>query len=116
MRLGLLLLILIATLFGSSFWYQYLDTTCKIPVRYRIGNIDARFGTTEDEVKRIAKNAENLWEDALHTDIFTYDQSSNDVTINFVYDERQADADKEAELRADLDAKGGNERECGNTV
>ena len=107
MRLGLLLLILIATLFGSSFWYQYLDTTCKIPVRYRIGNIDARFDTTEDEVKRIVKNAENLWEDALRTDVFIYDQSSNDVIINFVYDERQADADKEAELRADLDAKEG---------
>lgn len=107
MRLGFLFLLLIATLFGSGFWYDSIQTTCKMPIRYHIGTIDERFGTSVDEVKRIAANAEALWEDALHTDIFVYDETDAGVTINFIFDKRQEDADHEAELRADLDAKEG---------
>lgn len=105
MRFPILMLILIATLFGGNFWYQYVDTTCKIPTRYRIGNIDSRFNTSEEEVRRITARAEALWEDSLHTDIFMYDQSSDDVVIHFVYDDRQEEAIHEAEIRADLEKK-----------
>lgn len=78
-----------------------------MPLHYHIGTIDERFGTSIDEVKRITAHAEALWEDALHTDMFMYDETGDGVTINFIFDKRQEDADHEAELRADLDAKEG---------
>ncbi|QQR64806.1 matrixin family metalloprotease [Candidatus Kaiserbacteria bacterium] len=107
MRLPILLLILIATLFGSGFWYQYIDTTCRTPVYYHVGSVDERFGASKDEIKGIAMNAELLWEDALHTDLFVYSDNEKGVPINLIFDERQEEADREEELRADLEAKEG---------
>ncbi len=113
MRLSILLLILIATLFGGGFWYQYIDTTCRTPVYYHIGSVDERFGTSEDEIQRIAGNAEMLWENALHADLFVYSDIEEGVPINLVFDERQQEAEKEAELRADLEAKEGMSESVG---
>lgn len=107
MRLPILLLILIATLFGSSFWYQYIDTTCRTPVYYHVGSVDERFGASKDEIKSIAQNAETLWEEPLHTDLFVYSDIEEGIPINLIFDERQEEADKEEELRADLEAKEG---------
>ena len=107
MRLGFLLLILIATLFGSGFWYSIIDTTCDVPVHYRIGDIDSRFGTTEEEVKRIAENATALWEHELNTELFVYDESEASLPINFIFDDRQEESEREAEARRDLEAKEG---------
>jgi DNA repair exonuclease SbcCD ATPase subunit len=83
-----------------------MDTACKTPVRYNIGEIDSRFGTNREEIRRIAQNAELVWENALNTDLFVYDEQA-DLSINFVYDERQKNAEIEAELREDLEAKEG---------
>lgn len=106
MRLSLLLLILIATLFGSGYWYTFFDTTCKTPIHYRIGAIDTRFGTTQAEAMRIAKNAEMIWENKLGEDLFIYDEQSA-FLINFVFDERQKNAEVAEELREDLSQKEG---------
>lgn len=106
MRLSFLVLILIAVLFGSGYWYRAFDTACKLPVRYRIGEVDARFGTDREELTRIAGRAERIWEDSLGKDIFIYDEGA-DLPINLVFDERQKNADVEAELREDLEAKEG---------
>ena len=107
MRLGLLLLILIATLFGRGFWYQYVDKTCRVSIHYLIGEIDGRFGTSKEEVERILARAESLWETPLSRELFVYDASAESLPVNFIFDERQAEADKEADLRADLKAKEG---------
>lgn len=107
MRLSILLLVLIATLFGSGFWYQYIDTTCRIPVHYRIGDVDEQFGTSPEEIARIVSNAEALWENSLNKELFVYDASLKSLPINLIFDERQAEAEKEAELRADIEAKEG---------
>lgn len=107
MRLSILILILIATLFGGGFWSQYIDTTCRVPVYYHVGSVDERFGTSKDEIQRIARNAELLWEETLHADLFVYSDTEEGVPINLVFDTRQEEADKEEELRADLEAKEG---------
>jgi predicted Zn-dependent protease len=106
MRLGILLLVLVATLFGSGFWYNKIDAVCRTPITYRIGNVDSRFGTSPEEIHRIALTAEGIWEDRLKTDLFVYDENGR-VPINLVFDERQQNADLEAELREDLEAKEG---------
>jgi predicted Zn-dependent protease len=106
MRLGFLLLILIAVLFGSGFWYRAFDGVCDVPIRYHIGEVDERFGTDREELKRIAGRAERIWEDNLGRDIFVYDEKAK-LPVNLVFDERQKNADIEAELREDLEAKEG---------
>ena len=106
MRLGALTLILIATLVGSAFWYAEVDATCRVPVRYYIGTVDDRFGTTKEEMLRIVQNAEKMWEEKLKTELFIYDENG-DLPINLVFDERQENADIEAELREDLEVKEG---------
>jgi len=106
MRLGVLILILIATLFGSGFWYNQIAGACRLPLEYRIGEIDERFGTTKDELRAIAYKAERIWESELQKDIFTYNDDA-DIAINLIFDERQEISEQEAELRQDLEAKEG---------
>lgn len=106
MRLGVLTLLLIATLFGSAFWYAEIDSTCKVPVHYYIGDVDPRFGTSKEEIRRIAQNAEALWENRMSAELFVYDASGT-LPINLIFDERQENADQEAEIREDLEAKEG---------
>lgn len=106
MRLGILFLILVATIFGGSFWYDEIAGVCKVPIAYRIGNIDERFDTDAEELRRIALRAEVLWEKSLKTDLFVYDENA-EFPINLIFDERQENADREAEIREDLEAKEG---------
>lgn len=106
MRLGLFLLILTATLFGSGYWYTAFVAPCQVPVHYRIGEIDPRFGTDRDELIRIAQNAENIWEGTIKEDLFIYDENA-ELPVNLVFDERQQNANSEAELKEDLDVKEG---------
>ncbi len=112
MRIGLLLLLLIATLFGSGFWYTHIDTACKVPVRYRIGEVDPRFGTSAEEIVRIAGRAELIWESEITTELFIYDPDA-DFPIHLVFDERQENAELEAELREDLETKEGMSESVG---
>ncbi len=106
MRLIILLIILGITLSGSGFWYTYIDTTCRLPVAYRIGEIDARFGTTPEEVRRIAGHAEAIWEKSVGADLFVYNPNAK-LPIHFIFDERQENAEREADLREDLAVKEG---------
>ncbi len=106
MRLGVLILILVATLFGSGFWYNQIEGACRLPLEYRIGEVDKRFGTSKDELRAIAYRAERIWESELQKDIFTYDEDAR-LAINLIFDERQEISEQEAELRQDLEAKEG---------
>ena len=83
------MLILIATIFGSGYWYDTLRTPCKVPVRYFIGDVDTRFGTSAEELARITQNAEALWEGRLNTDLFIHDEVNGTLHINLIFDERQ---------------------------
>lgn len=106
MRLGILVLILIATLFGSGYWYSIFSAPCKVPIHYYIGTVDERFGTQKEDLILIAKKAEAIWEAKLRKELFVYDENG-DLPINFIFDERQKNADLEAELKEDLEAKKG---------
>lgn len=106
MRTGIILLVLVAVLFGAGFWHQVVNPICKTPVTYRIGDIDERFGTDEAELRRIAQNAERLWEEGTGSDLFTY-ADDGALPINLVFDERQENTELERQLREDLEAKEG---------
>ena len=107
MRFNIIILFFVAVIFGGVYWSNRLQIACDTPIRYRVGSVDERFDTDITEMKRIAENAEAIWEDRLNTVLFTYDESEDSLPINLIFDERQENAIHESELRADLEAKEG---------
>lgn len=75
---------------------------CPIPITYRLGELDSRFGLSEDAARLAIAKAESVWEDATGRNLFTYDPKA-DFSISFRYDERQALVEAEHNSRAALD-------------
>ena len=69
-------------------------TPCASPLTYSIGSVDTRFGISKNTLAGELKDAEAIWEKASDTDLFEYAENGGNVTVNLVYDERQAATDK----------------------
>lgn len=57
-------------------------------LRYRIGEIDTRFGLTHQQLKSLTQQATDIWTQGTGTDFFVYDAQAK-LTINLIYDDRQ---------------------------
>lgn len=90
--------LLLALLLAATAVATTACTSCNLPIKYSIGNVDSRFKISRDEVLRIAKDAESRWDTALGKNVFEYDLNAL-MKINLVYDERQATIDKLATLK-----------------
>jgi hypothetical protein len=106
MRSGFTILLIVAILFGTGYWYFEVSAVCRAPIAYRIGSIDSSFEITVAEARATASIAESLWEDATGRNLFTYDEAAK-FPINFVFDERQKAADEEEQLREVLEEREG---------
>lgn len=62
---------------------------CNTPLQYKIGSIDQRFGLSQDEASNDIKTTADLWSTAEGKKLFVYSPEAT-LTINFVYDRRQA--------------------------
>ena len=71
-------------------------------VRYRIGQVDNRFGLTETQVIDLSEKAANIWRDGTGKEWFVYDKDAR-LTINFIYDERQAESDARRDTKFAID-------------
>jgi len=71
---------------------------------YRTGVIDESFDLSKEEARDYVSQAESLWEEMVGRELFVYDETA-DFTIDFVFDERQASANSEAEQRYILDER-----------
>lgn len=71
-------------------------------VRYRIGQIDSRFGLTQSQVIDLTEKAANIWRDGTGKEWFVYDEDAQ-LTINFIYDERQAESDARRDTKFAID-------------
>jgi len=89
---------------GITYWYQTTAAICPVPIHYRIGEVNESFELTHEQVLDYVQKAEFVWEDAVKRDLFVYDENA-DFTIDFVYDERQEQANEEQTQRQQLDAK-----------
>ncbi|MBI4801584.1 MAG: matrixin family metalloprotease [Elusimicrobia bacterium] len=67
---------------------------CTAPITYSIGYIDPRFRIPADTLADDLKNAEAVWEKPARWDLFEYTRIGGDITVNLIYDNRQAAADK----------------------
>lgn len=79
-------LLLVSALVASRYIYIY---PCARPILYKLGSIDPKFGVKEDTLLRDLKSAEVIWEKPTGKNIFDYDPKGS-LTVNFVYDTRQA--------------------------
>lgn len=57
-------------------------------VRYRIGQIDPRFGLSRSEIYQLTHEAVQIWHNGTGQKWFVYDDEAQ-LSINFIYDERQ---------------------------
>lgn len=101
---------IVAFLLGNlAFWYAKTAAICPVPIAYSIGTIDERFGLSSEELRTLATEAEQLWEQSAGENLFEY-QPGASFSINLIYDERQQLARTEEEWRARLDeAEAANE-------
>jgi len=79
---------------------------CGSPITYSIGSIDPRFGISAEAFAGDLKEAEALWETPAGKDLFAYERSGGSVTVNLVYDSRQAATDKLKALGIQADESG----------
>ncbi|MEX0662801.1 MAG: matrixin family metalloprotease [Balneolaceae bacterium] len=79
-------------------------TPCENPLTYRFGEIDTRFGITEEEVKQAMNSASTLWANAMDRPLAVFDEEG-DVIINLVYDNRQEMVDGELRFRGRIQSE-----------
>lgn len=70
-------------------------------VRYRVGQVDARFGLGDEEVKLLAHQAAMIWQEGTGRQWFVYDESAK-LTINLIYDERQIETNTRQKIQQEL--------------
>lgn len=80
----------------STFAFQayQLALPCSRPIPYAIGVLDPRFGVATPTVERDIAQAAAIWNAAASSTLFVYRPSRAVLTIDLVYDARQATADK----------------------
>ncbi len=72
--------------------WQYLTTkvsVCDTPITYRLGQLDPRFNISADQAEKDISQAAEIW-DTLEAKPLFKENPQAKMTINFVYDERQA--------------------------
>ena len=76
---------------------------CTAPITYSIGSIDPRFGISINTLAGDLRKAEAIGEEPSGKNFFKYTPNGGDVTVNLVYDNRQAAVDtlKAAGIRTD---------------
>jgi len=87
MKKQFVVIVLVASgLVASRYVYFY---PCARPILYKVGNIDPKFGVKQEQLLKDLRSAEAVWEKPTGKNIFDYDPGGP-LTVNFVYDTRQA--------------------------
>ncbi len=103
MRKGFFIALLVTALFAGGYFYYIAEAICPVPLSYSLGTIDEKFDLSADEARLAVNEAESVWENATGRNLFTYAEDG-DLTVNFVFDERQEFVNEEDEFKEKLDA------------
>jgi len=96
--LGWVVLIIAVACAAGALYYKYEVTRpCATPVVYSIGSIDPRFGTNSAELTSDLAHAAAIWNKAAGKTLFTLAPSGG-VSVNLVYDSREATAKQGQEI------------------
>ncbi len=76
---------------GRFFLLQKLVPACSQPIAYSVDGFDQRFGVSRGSFLKALAEAEGVWEEALPgKELFTYIEEGGTLSVNLIYDERQA--------------------------
>lgn len=75
---------------------------CQVPVAWRIGFVDSRFGLHGSELRSAVEEAVALWESAAGRELFRHDPHEG-MPVDLVYDERQRQLAEQVEAEERLD-------------
>lgn len=78
---------------------------CTIPLTYSLGTLDTQFGLSRGDFLMRIETAENAWEDVAGKELFKYAESGGDMTVNLIYDTRQATTEKLREIDENIGDK-----------
>ncbi len=70
--------------------YKPSVSPCVQPMGYKVGKFDPQFNLSREKFFQITRDAIAVWEEAAGTSLFTNDPVNGTLTLNLVYDERQA--------------------------
>ncbi len=70
--------------------YRPAISPCITPMGYKVGRFDPQFNLSREKFFQITREAIAVWEEAAGTSLFTHDPTSGTLTLNLIYDERQA--------------------------
>ena len=100
----ILLVATLSLLFFLALDYAYQHyASCHLPITYSLDEIDRRFELPVEAALASIQAAEAVWETGLATNVFEYVESGGELTISFLYDERQQFAEAEEAYREKLD-------------
>ncbi len=85
----------------DKFLYYY---PCDEPIFYRIDTVDSRFGLTRAQVQNVSQDASEIWNRIYDKKLFFYD-SKGDLSINLIFDTRQALVNQYKTLESGLEKK-----------
>lgn len=71
---------------------------CKSPIEYSLTRFDDRFDISEQQFLEAVREAEILWEEALDQQLFVYVEDNEELSINLIYDYRQAGTERLEQL------------------
>lgn len=87
---------------GAFFFLEFSQPVpCASAITYKIGTVDPRFGVTSDDFKKDITRATAIWDQSIDRTLFAYGPNGA-LTINLVYDSRQAITQKEQTLNANI--------------
>jgi len=109
----LFLLVLIATIGFIAFRMEKIKayvnrwatfSFCDNTVYYKIGDVDPKFNISKKQITENARQAADIWHKIMGREIFMYD-STGDLVINMVYDDRQKSLDEVSSQQEGIDGK-----------
>ena len=104
MRFSYFFTLVLAVAAGSTYWYERGSYLCPVPVYYQLGTIDESFAIDRSGAMSAIKQATDIWNGVGSQAPYFVHQDGADLTVNFVFDNRQAAADEQKKDQAAMDA------------
>ena len=115
MRFQFLALLLMTVVGAGTFWYRTTENVCPAPLSYHIGTIAPEFNLSPERAKSYLTDAEDVWEKETGRTLFYADETKG-ITVNFIFDERQALAESQLSQKSTLDNKKAENQELLTTI
>src|SRR3989338_3665362 len=91
MKTSLSLILFFLLIFLGYRVYTKTYDPCEVPIYYKIGLIDPKFGLSEKDVLTDTNTAVEILNSAYgKNDLFSHSEDLGVLTVNFIYDERSA--------------------------